>query len=109
MAIYPDQLLGTPGGSLVYQEPLIGGVTYAVAAFGASNGGTLLDPAIAIYDSSFNLITYEFDDFLFGEDPFIQYTPAFSDNYYIQVWDEIGATGFFTLVAEPAGPPVFFS
>lgn len=109
MTIYQDQLLGTPGQVYVYQEPIIGGVNYTFAAFGASNGGTLLDPAIAITDSSNNLIAYEYDDFLFGQDPFIQFTPAFSDVYNIYVWDEANTTGTFTLVAEPSGPPIFFS
>ena len=107
MATYQDAFLGTPNEVDVYDELLAGGVTYAIGVFGASNGGTLPDPAVAIFDSQNNLITYEYDSWLMGEDVLLQWTAPSTGTYRFAVFDEIGGTGSYTLSVEAAGPSPF--
>ena len=46
----------------LYQETLVGGVTYGVYALGAANrGGTMLDPGVVILDSSGTIIAIQTD------------------------------------------------
>lgn len=59
----------------LYQFNLIGGVDYVVSALGVSTaGGTLRDPAIAIYDGNLNLIAQGDNSFALGADPLVQFS-----------------------------------
>jgi|GEM_PF-2690623 len=116
----------------LYQETLVGGVTYGVYALGAANrGGTMLDPGVVILDSSGTIIAIQTDGpanvpdlsdpfWLWrgttgrGQDPMFYFTPPISPpqvgTYYIGVFDQTGAIGAsYTLLIEGAGEPVFFS
>lgn len=107
MATYPDRFLGIPGGSHRFDEPLVGGVTYAIGVFGASSGGTLPDPAVNVFDAQGNFLISETDTWLMGEDVLLQWTPPSTGTYTFQVLDEIGGTGSYTFSVEIAGPSPF--
>lgn len=132
MATYQDEILGAQpsvnsGKDFIidfadtgivdfYQETLVGGVDYAIGAFGASTGGTMLDPAILVYDSSGILIDVQLDGGMAGFnglDPLFTFQPqglgvGQTDTFYIGVFDEAMSGGQYTLSVEPAGPPIFF-
>lgn len=132
MATYQDEILGAQpsvnsgkdyitqfvetGIVDIYQETLVGGVDYLIGALGASNGGTMLDPAVLVFDSSFALIDYQLDGSMVGlggADPLLIFqAPGLGvgqiDTFYIGVFDEALLGGQYTLSVEPAGPPVFF-
>jgi hypothetical protein len=71
MATYQDQLIGISGEYDLYAEPLVGGVTYAIGAFGASNSDTLPDPAVFIFDSTGTLVNCQYDNSLLGQNVLI--------------------------------------
>ncbi|MBT9312534.1 hypothetical protein [Leptothoe kymatousa] len=130
MATYQDELLGAPlslnsgkdyilqfpetGVIDIYQETLVGGVDYVVSALGASNGGSLPDPAVVIFDGSGQLVSYQQGSFVLGGlDPFFTFRPpglgiGQTGTFYVGVFDQTGSTGSYTLAVEGAGPPVFF-
>lgn len=132
MATYEDEILGAQPRNIdskdyitefvetgivdIYQETLVGGVDYAIGAFGASNGGTMLDPAVLVFDSSFTLIDIQLDGGMAGFntlDPFFTFqAPGLgvgqTDTFYIGVFDEAMSGGQYTLAVEAAGPPIFF-
>jgi len=115
----------------IYVENLVGGVTYGVFALGAANqGGTMLDPAVVIFDTAWNILTVKTDGppnnpepndpfWIWrgttgpGKDPMFyfmsQLTPPQVGTYYIGVFDQTGAIGrSYTLSIEGAGQPIFF-
>lgn len=133
MATYQDEILGAqPGVNIntkdaivqfaetgvvdIYQESLVGGVDYVIGAFGASTGGTMLNPAVLIFDSSGRHIATQLDGGMTGfggPDPLFTFkAPGLgvgqTETYFIGVFDEAQSGGQYTLSVEPAGPPVFF-
>lgn len=132
MAVYEDEILGAPvsvnsgkdgvfqfietGVVDVYQETLIGGVDYVIGAFGASNGNTLPDPAVLVFNSTGQLVRWQLDGGMAGfggRDPlFIFQPPALgvgqTDTFYIGVFDQTMSGGSYTLSVEGAGPPISF-
>ena len=131
MATYEGQSLGaldgnggkdyvTQFGQLgtldLYEETLVGGVDYVIGAFGAENGGSLLDPAIVIFDRFGQLVDYQLDGGLAGfnsRDPLMFFdAPGLgvgqTDTFYIGVFDQAGGGGEYTLSVEGAGPPISF-
>ena len=128
MATYQDELLGSPdplGGKDyvaqfsnlgvvdVYQETLVGGVDYVIGAFGASNGGTLPDPGVVVFNSLGTPIAIQEDGGMAGFgglDPlFIFQPPGLSvgqtDTFFVGVFDETQSIGSYTLSVEQAGIP----
>ena len=128
MATYENQVLGAAdasggkdyilqygnlGAVDLYIEPLVGGVDYVISAFGAASGQTLPDPAIIIFDSSFQPIDFETDGIGIGatrRDPMTFFTPpgigvGQQSNYYIGVVDQTLSGGQYTLSVEQAGIP----
>lgn len=103
-----DEIIGTPGEIDWYTYPLVGQVDYVITALGASNGNTLLDPAVAVYDSVGNFITFGDDSWVLGEDPMLQFKAPYTDTYFIGVFDMANSTGSYSLVIDQAGVPIFF-
>ena len=91
---------------------LIGGVTYAFIAAGATEGGgTLARPGMAITDLGLkNIYAADLNGSVASVDPLIQFTPKVSGTYVVAVASEIPQVGgTLTLEASPAGPPIMFS
>ena len=103
-----DALIGTPGEIDWYSHPLVGQVDYAISVLGASNGNTLLDPAVVVYDGAGNFVTSGDDSWALGKDPLIQFQAPSTGTYYIGVFDMTNSVGSYSLVVDAAGPPVFF-
>jgi hypothetical protein len=147
MATYKDELLGASPtlangkdgvlapnilGTTIdyYQEPLVAGIRYTIAAFGVSNGGgTLRDPAVAIFNSRGQIVAVQYDGppkvptlaeqsqnpfFLFdgtlqsqpGKDPIFYFTPSVGDNYFIGVFDQTRLGGTYLLSVTGSGAPL---
>lgn len=104
-----DEIIGTPGEVDWYTYPLIGQVDYVITALGASNGNTLLDPAVFVFDSAGNFITSGDDSWVLGEDPMLQFKAPYSDTYSIAVLDMANSTGSYTLIVDQAGVPIFLA
>jgi hypothetical protein len=88
-----------------YQVNLIGGVDYTAVVFGASTGGTLPNPAVAVFDGAGNQVAFSDDSLALGLDPMAQFTAPTSGTYTVAVADLFGGTGDYTLVVEQAGEP----
>jgi hypothetical protein len=91
---------------------LVGSVTYAFIAAGATEGGgTLGRPGMAITDLGLkNIYATDLNGSVASVDPLIGFTPKASGTYVVAVASETpGAGGTFTLEASPAGPPIMFS
>jgi hypothetical protein len=108
-----DSLLGQ-GISQPFEVDLIsmtlaGGVDYAVTVFGLSTfGGSLPDPYLLIFDPNGQLLAYQDNSFIFGSDPFLEFRAPVTGNYTFGITDVNGGIGDYTLVADAAGPPIFF-
>jgi hypothetical protein len=103
-----DDLIGAPGEVDWYTYPLVGQVDYVISALGASNGNTLQDPAVVVYDSAGNFIASGDDSWALGKDPLLQFKAPSSGTYTIGVFDATNSVGSYSLVVDAAGPPVFF-
>ena len=96
--------------SPVFRESvqLIGGVEYVVAAIGATEGGgTMPNPALAVFDSAGHLLVAQDDSFL-SVDPMVTFRAPATGTYQVAVGDIHGGFGSFDLHVQPAGPPVTF-
>jgi Bacterial pre-peptidase C-terminal domain len=104
-----SEVIEAPGDLDLYSVDLVGGVDYVTSVLGASTaGGSLADPAVAVWDSAFNLLAFNDDSFALGLDPMLQFSAPANGTYYIGVTDLFGGTGDYTLVADQAGPPIWF-
>lgn len=127
---YQDQLLGDynpnggkdfiiPRDSLgvtidIYEEQMMGGVDYAITAMGTDTYSGMVDPGLIIFDQNWNVVDYQYDNPLFGEDPFISsFRPpnlgvGQLGTFYVGVFDEVGTGGTYHLGVSASGVPYSF-
>jgi hypothetical protein len=103
-----EETIDFAGDYDVYQVELIGGFDYFATAMGASNnGGTLIDPYLAIYDSqNGELLHVEDDSQFFGYDPLAEFQAPYSGIYDVVVFGYGDSTGSYTFDLNAMGEPI---
>ena len=98
----------------IYEEQMIGGIDYAITAMGTDTYGGMVDPGLVIFDQNWNIVGLQYDNPLFGEDPFISsFRPpnlghGQPGTFYVGVFDEIGTGGTYHLGVGASGMPYSF-
>lgn len=109
MPSHTPETLATPDTVVFTTVDLIGNVTYAFLAAGATEaGGTLQDPAMIITDLTTTHVFAAQDNSLLSLDPLILFTAPISGPYAIGVGSLQHQAGTYTLSVTQAGVPISF-
>ncbi|MEO9900244.1 S8/S53 family peptidase [Nisaea sp.] len=85
-----------------FRTELTAGETIVIQARGSvSDGGTLNDPVLRLYDANNNYLGYD-DDGGVGRDAYLTYTPTTSGDFYIEVDGFYNYTGSYTIEVDSA-------
>lgn len=111
--VIPRDVYGVPID--IYVEQMTGGVDYAITAMGTDTYSGMVDPGLIIFDANWNVVGFQFDNPLFGEDAFISsFRPpnlgyGQQGTFYVGVFDEVGTGGTYNLGVSAAGLPYSFA